>query len=120
MNTIELATEKSMGKLSDEVAKEQLIADFKVAVADVEALLKATANQGGEKLAEVRAKAEESIRVVKARVAEAQVALLVKTKAAAKVTDAYIHENPWKAVGVAAGVGLVIGFLIDCQSLRHG
>ena len=101
-----------MEHLSDEVTSEQLIADFKVVVADAEALLKATANQGGEKLAEVRAKAEESLRVVKARMAEAQAALLARTKAAAKATDAYVHENPLKAVGVAAGVGLVIGLLI--------
>jgi ElaB/YqjD/DUF883 family membrane-anchored ribosome-binding protein len=107
-----LATETSMEKLSDEVIKEQLIADFKVVVADVEALLKATANQGGEKLAEIRAKMEESLRVAKARIWDAQAALLVKTKAAAKAADAYIHENPWNAIGVAAGVGLVIGLLI--------
>ena len=101
-----------MKTLSDEVTSEQLIADFNVVVADAEALLKATANQGGEKLAEVRAKAEESLRVVKARMVEAQEALIVKTKAAARAADAYVHENPWNAVGVAAGVGLVIGFLI--------
>jgi ElaB/YqjD/DUF883 family membrane-anchored ribosome-binding protein len=106
-----LATEKSMEKLSDEVI-EQLITDFKVVVVDAEALLKATANQGGEKLAEIRAKAEESLRVAKARIGEAQAALLVKTKAAAKATDAYVHENSWKAIGVATGVGLVIGLLI--------
>jgi len=112
VNTIEAATEKSMEKLSFEVTKEQLIDDFKVVVADAEALLKATANQGGEKLAEVRAKAEESLRIAKGKMAEAQAALLVKTKAAAKATDVYVHENPWRAVGAAAGVGLVIGLLI--------
>jgi len=95
----------------DEVTKEQLIADFKTVVADAEALLRATANQGGEELAAVRAKAEESLRVVKARIAEEQVALLVKTREAARATDAYVHENPWKAVGVAAGFGLLIGLL---------
>jgi ElaB/YqjD/DUF883 family membrane-anchored ribosome-binding protein len=101
-----------MEKLAFEVTKEQLIDDFKVVVADAEALLKATANQGGEKLAEVRAKAEESLRVAKDKMAEAQAALLVKTKAAARATDVYVHENPWRSVGVAAGVGLVIGLLI--------
>ena len=101
-----------MEKLSFEVTKEQLIDDFKVVVADAEALLKATANQGGEKLAEVRAKAEESLRVAKDKMAEAQAALLVRTKAAAKATDVYVHENPWRSVGAAAGVGLVIGLLI--------
>lgn len=101
------APEKNMENLSNEV-----IADFKVVVTDTEALLKATANQGGEKLAEVRAKAEESLRVVNARMAEAQAALLVKTKAAAKATDTYVHENPWQAAGIAASAGLLIGLLI--------
>lgn len=112
MRTIETAMEKSMEKLLGDVTKEQLIDDFKVVVADAEALLKATANQGGEKLAEVRAKAEESLRVAKAKMADAQAALLLKTKAAARATDVYVHENPWRAIGAAAGVGLVIGLLI--------
>jgi ElaB/YqjD/DUF883 family membrane-anchored ribosome-binding protein len=106
------ATEKSMKNLSTEVTSEQLLADFNVVVADAEALLLATANQGGEKLAEVRAKAEESLRVVKTRMLEAQADLLVKTRAAAKATDMYVHENPWNAIGVSAGLGLVVGFLI--------
>ncbi len=101
-----------MEKLANEVTKEQLIADFNVVVADAEALLKATANQGGEKLAEVRARAEESLRVVKARMDDAQEALLIKTRAAAKATDEYVHENPWNAVGAAAAIGLLIGFLL--------
>jgi ElaB/YqjD/DUF883 family membrane-anchored ribosome-binding protein len=101
-----------MKNLSNEVTSEQLLTDFNVVVADAEALLKATANQGGDKLAEIRAKAEESLRVVKARMADAQEAVLAKTRAAAKATDVYVHENPWNAVGVAAAVGLLIGFLI--------
>ncbi len=101
-----------MKNLSNEVTSEQLLTDFNVVVADAEALLKATANQGGDKLAEVRAKAEESLRVVKARMVDAQEALLAKTKAAAKATDVYVHENPWNAIGVAAGIGFVLGYLI--------
>lgn len=101
-----------MEKVSGDVTKEQLMDDFKVVMADAEALLKATANQGGEKLVEVRAKVEESLRVVQARMAQAQAALLAKTKAAAEATDVYVHENPWKAVASAAGIGLVIGLLI--------
>ncbi len=101
-----------MERSFDEVTSEQLITDFKVVVADAEALLKATADQGGEKIAEVRAKAEESLRVVKARLAQAQEALIIKTRAAAKATDAYVHENPWKAIGTAAGLGLLIGWLM--------
>jgi ElaB/YqjD/DUF883 family membrane-anchored ribosome-binding protein len=104
--------EKNMEKLSDEVSKEQLIADFRVVVADAEALLKATANQGGEKLAELRAKAEESIKVAKANMTEAQAALVVRTKKAAKAADAYVHESPWHVIGIAAAIGLAVGLLI--------
>jgi ElaB/YqjD/DUF883 family membrane-anchored ribosome-binding protein len=105
---------KNMSAETDpsEVTKQQLVHDFKVVIADAEALLKATAGQGGEAVAAARARAEESLAVAKARMAEAQEALLVKTRAAAKATDEYVHMHPWKAIGAAAGVGLVIGMLI--------
>lgn len=97
----------SVEKLSDDV-----VADFKAVVADAEALLKATAHSGDEKLMEVRARAEESLRAAKVRLADAQAELVARTKAAAKATDDYVHDNPWTAVGIGAGVGLVIGLLI--------
>jgi len=37
---------------------------------------------------------------------------LLSAKAATKATDAYVHENPWRAMGFAASVGIVIGLLI--------
>jgi len=95
-----------------EVTKQQLIADFKVVVADAEALLKATASQTGDKIAEIRARAEDSLHVAKARLADAQAAMMDRTRAAARATDDYVHTNPWRAVGIAAGVGLVVGLLI--------
>jgi ElaB/YqjD/DUF883 family membrane-anchored ribosome-binding protein len=101
-----------MEKLFDETSKEQLVNDFKIVVADAEALLKATANQSGEKLAEVRARAEKSLKVAKAGLADTQAAVITKTKEAAKATDAYVHDHPWKSVGTAAAIGVVIGLLI--------
>lgn len=98
-------------EISD-VTKEQLIADFKVVIADAEALIKATAAQGGEAFDSLRAKAEDSLAVAKAKIAETQDVLVEKTKAAARATDDYVHENPWQAVGAAAAIGLVIGLII--------
>lgn len=98
---------------TNDVTKDQLVDDFKVVVADAEALLKATASHTGEKVAEVRAKAEKSLHAAKASLAEMQSVVVAKTKDAAKATDVYVHENPWKSVGFAASVGLVIGLLIS-------
>lgn len=95
-----------------DVTKEQLIADFKTVMSDAEALIKATANQGGEALASVRAKAEASLAKAKAQMADAEAALLVRAKAAAKATDVYVHENPWKAIGISAGLALLVGFIM--------
>jgi len=101
-----------MEPTAEQFNKDQLINDFKVVVADAEALLKATANSGGEKLAEVRAKAEESLSIAKARLMDVQDEVLARTKEAAKATDEYVHENPWQSIGIAASVGVVIGLLI--------
>lgn len=95
-----------------EVSKEQLIDDFKVVVSDAEALLKATAGHGGEAVAAARSKAEESLASLKARMTDAEAALVAKTKAAAKSTDEYVHGHPWQAIGIAASVGVVVGLLI--------
>lgn len=97
---------------SIDVTKQQLISDFKVVISDAEALLKATANQGGEAFANLRAKTEESLAVAKEKIADAQDVLIEKGRMAAKATDDYVHEKPWHAVGIAAGVGLVVGLLI--------
>ena len=101
-----------MEKLLDQFNKVQLINEFKVVVADAEALLKETANSGGAKLAEVRAKVEESLDVVKARMMEVPSEFIASSKVAAKATDLYVHENPWRSIGFATSVGIVVGLLI--------
>jgi ElaB/YqjD/DUF883 family membrane-anchored ribosome-binding protein len=60
----------------------------------------------------LRSPAESSLANAKGKLAEAQGDLIEKGKAAAKSADEYVHENPWKAIGVAAGVGLLVGLLI--------
>lgn len=94
------------------LTKQQLIADFKVVVADVEALIRATAAQGGEVLANARTKATESLNTAKEKMAEAQTALSARTRIAADVTEEYVRVHPWEAVGIAAITGLLAGLLI--------
>jgi len=93
-------------------SRERLVEDLKVVVSDAEALLKATAHQTGEKIAEVRAKAEESLKTAKVRIAEEGKEIIEKAKSAAKSTDEFVHAHPWKAVGIGALAGLVFGILI--------
>ena len=96
-----------------EATRDRLITDFKAVVADAEELLHATANQAGEKVTAVRGRIQEKLRVVKEELDDAETSVVNKAKAAARETDAYVHERPWTAAGVAAGVGLLIGMLIS-------
>ena len=94
------------------VSKDKLIADFKVVVADTEELLRSTAGQAGEKISELRAKAQDHLATAKIKLADAEAAVVDKAKQAGRVADDYVHDNPWGAVGIAAGVGFLVGLLI--------
>lgn len=93
-------------------SKDKLVEDLRMVVADAEELLKATANQTGERIAAARARAGESLQVAKARLDEAQAVVAERTRVAARATDDYVHDNPWQAIGVAATIGLILGALI--------
>jgi ElaB/YqjD/DUF883 family membrane-anchored ribosome-binding protein len=96
-----------------EINKDKLMQDLRIVVADAEELLRATAGQAGEKVAAARERIQENLAAAKVRLAAAEEAVIASTKQAAKATDDYVHENPWRAVGIAAGVGLIIGMLIS-------
>ena len=93
-------------------SQEKLVSDIKSVISEAEEMLGATADQAGEKIANLRARIQERLRDAKVRLADAEEVLVAKTKAAARATDDYVHESPWTAVGIAAGVGLLVGLLI--------
>jgi ElaB/YqjD/DUF883 family membrane-anchored ribosome-binding protein len=98
--------------MNGEAAKEKLVADLKTLIGDAEELLKASATQAGEKFSVARQKIEQSLVEGKKSLADAEKLLVKKGKEAADVADDYVRENPWGAVGIAAGIGLVLGLLI--------
>ena len=72
----------------------------------------------GSDLQSLTSQIQEGIRSGKYSWREIQNAVMNKTKYAAETTDQYVHENPWKVVGIAAGLGLVIGLLMAPRSNR--
>ena len=101
--------------MSDEMTaanKEKLVTDLKVVISDTEELLRATAGAAGEKVTELRERLGVRLRDTKERVLDLEAALVDKTKAAARATDDFVHEQPWKAIGAGAAIGLLIGFAL--------
>ena len=93
-------------------SKDKLMDDLRLVVVDAEELLRATASQAGEGAATARARIQESLQVVKEHLDAAETAVIERTRQAAKVTDQYVHDNPWKMIGISALAGAVVGMLI--------
>lgn len=98
--------------MSEPVTTAKLKEDLQTVMRDAEALLKVTASQTGERIQEVRAHAEESLRKARERLTEMQGDVLEQAQAAAQTAEEYIRKNPWQSVGLAAAAGLVIGLLL--------
>jgi len=96
-----------------DVSKEKLMQDLQVVVSDAEELLKVTAAQAGEKVSAARERVQDSLLAAKARLVIAEEAMLEKTRQAARATDDYVNDNPWRAVGIGAALGLLVGMLIS-------
>jgi ElaB/YqjD/DUF883 family membrane-anchored ribosome-binding protein len=95
-----------------EVTKEKLMNDLRLVVADAEELLRATTGAAGEKVSAARQRIQENLAAAKMRLSAAEVPFVAKAKEVAGVTDEYVHENPWRIVGVGAAVGVIVGLLI--------
>ena len=93
--------------------KDKLMGDLKLVIADAEELLKLTASQVGDKAVEMRLRMQARMEQAKADLAVLQDKAVVRVKDAGRAADTYVHENPWQAVGIAAGVGLLVGMLIS-------
>lgn len=95
------------------VQKDKLMGDLRLVIADAEELLRMTADQAGESAADIRSRVQARMNQAKTDLIHLQEAAVAKAKAAGHATDEFVHENPWKSIGIAAGVGLLMGLLVS-------
>ena len=94
-------------------SKDKLMDDLHQGIADAEEMLKLTANHAGEGAVQLRERVRDRMSKAKVELIHLQQATVEKAKAACHATDVFVHENTWKSIGIAAGVGLVVGLLIS-------
>lgn len=95
--------EESRGEVSGEKIKE----DLRTLVRDAEEMIKATAGDLSEKAQNARSRLSDAVQRAKATCHR----LEEKTIAAAKATDKVIRDHPYESIGIALGVGMLIGIL---------
>lgn len=96
-----------------QLSKEKLINDLNQGIADSEEMLKLTADEVSAGALQLRERVRERMNKAKAELVHLQQVTIEKAKAAGHATDEFVHENPWKSIGIAAGAGLVVGLLIS-------
>jgi len=92
--------------------RDQLVNDLKSVISDAEGWLRNGSQLTGEELKAAKAKFEQTLSSAKTSLIEVEETVVERTKVAAKATDEYVKDNPWKSVGLGAAVGVVIGMLI--------
>jgi len=80
-------------------------------VDDAEAVLRSTAGHAGAELEAARARLRDQLDRAQDLFDDARRSAAQSYRQASAQTDAYVHDNPWRAVGIAIAVGVVIGLL---------
>jgi ElaB/YqjD/DUF883 family membrane-anchored ribosome-binding protein len=93
--------------------REKLVDDFAEMLTEAEDLMKRAASETGERAKDLRSQVEAKLLAAKSRLQEMQGDALDSAKAAARVTDDYVHDNPWQAIGAAAALGFLVGLLMN-------
>ena len=86
--------------------------DVNEAISGAESMLEQAAATTGEKAAELRGRAMEQLKALRERLDDARHAAAHHSRAAARATDDYVHDHPWRSILAAASVGVVVGLLI--------
>tara|TARA_R110001599_G_scaffold64023_5_gene179705 strand:+ start:7989 stop:8303 length:315 start_codon:yes stop_codon:yes gene_type:complete len=87
--------------------------DMKSLIKDAQQLFQEATSVTGEKADVLRSRGLELLDSAAIKAHEVQVAAIETGKELAEKTDDYVQENPWRAVAIAGGIGVLFGFLIS-------
>ncbi|NBQ90363.1 MAG: DUF883 domain-containing protein [Betaproteobacteria bacterium] len=98
-----------------DVQKEKLMQDLRVVMRDAEDLLKSSGQQLGDGAALWRERTQDRLTQVREQLNALQQQTTDRAVAASRSANEFVHRNPWAAVGVASGVGLLAGYLMSSR-----
>jgi len=100
-----------MARPQAKTAQEILKEDFQTLVSDTERLLEHTATLAGDQADELRSQIHETLLRARDTLKLTEDSMRERGEAAVLATEEYVQANPWQSVGIAAGLGFLIGLL---------
>ncbi len=93
-------------------AGERVMADLRTLMSDADSLLKATANDVGDKAKEARARLSAGLDRARATCASLPAQGLETGRQALQKTDATVRDHPYESIAIALGAGVLLGWLL--------
>lgn len=108
-----------MKTMETDVTNERLMGEFDAVVDQAEHLLRNVAQSAGTEAGAFKASVEQSFAIAVERLGQIRANALSQAGIAAKATDEYVHDNPWRAVGAVAAVAAVAGLVAGLMLSRR-
>jgi ElaB/YqjD/DUF883 family membrane-anchored ribosome-binding protein len=93
-------------------ARERLMNELKSVIGDVEHWLRDAREHGTDGIGDAKSQFEETLRTAKTDLLKLEDSMLARSRVAAQQANVYVKDNPWKAVGLGAALGVIAGMLI--------
>ncbi len=94
-----------------ETAQQALIDEFHTLIADTERLLKFTQDNAGSQAQELRSRVNANLERARSMLQEREGNVRSQCEQAIRCTEDYVHNRPWQSIGIAAGVGFLLGLI---------
>ena len=101
-----------MSSSTDKTQQDPLQAEFKALIEDAEKLLQHAASLAGEHADELRQQIQLNLQRARSTLAESGEAVRQRGDAVRQAGETYVQQNPWQALGIVAGLGLLLGLLL--------
>jgi ElaB/YqjD/DUF883 family membrane-anchored ribosome-binding protein len=94
--------------------RDQEVTDVRTVLSNAaQDLMRAAKSQTGESVGAARQRIQDGLDTARAKLADVDALVRERARQTAQYTDEYVRENPWRAIGIAAGIGLALGLILS-------
>src|SRR5262245_9334289 len=97
---------------------ESTVVELNRVIAQAEELLRTLGEEGGAAAEAVRQRVVRTVNQARARLTDAGQRVRGAANDAARATDTYVHDNPWRAIAYGAAVGAAVALLASAIMRR--
>ena len=101
----------AQAKFENGVRNSDTVAELSRIVSQAEELLKTLGEEGGAAAEAVKARVMRTAQQARARIADASIRARAAASDAARATDQYVHDNPWRSIAYGAAAGAAVALL---------